>query len=85
MWKLRDYTGQHLLTSVERPWDTLWFLHKVELFKFCFYIALTWYFKLEIIYEIASLFNLKEKKIDLKGKKIRTQDLNCHYTTSTNH
>ena len=30
---------------------------------FCFYITLKWYLKLEIIYESASLFNLKEKKI----------------------
>ena len=30
---------------------------------FCFYITLRRYFKLEIIYESASLFNLKEKKL----------------------
>ena len=28
----------------------------------CFYLTLKWYFKLEIIQESASLFNLKEKK-----------------------
>ena len=29
----------------------------------CFYLTLKWYFKLEIIQESASLFNLKEKKL----------------------
>ena len=29
--------------------------------------------------------NLKEKKIDMKGKMIRTHDPNCHYTTLTIH
>ena len=51
---------------------------------FCFYMKLKWYFKLEIIYESASLFNLKEKKI-VKGKGIRTHTLNFHYTTLTIH
>ena len=46
---------------------------------FCFYIRHTWMinFKLEIIYESASPFNLKEKKIVMKGKRIRTHDLNA--------
>ena len=52
---------------------------------FCFYITLRRFFKLEIIYKCASIFNLKQKKIDVKGKRIRIYDLNCHYTTLITH
>ena len=60
-WKRK---GQHLLTSHQNA------LSPVMIFTqgrtlFCFHITLRWYFKLEIIYESASLFNLKEKKIDV--------------------
>ena len=39
-----------------------------------FYITLRRLFQAGNVHESASLFNLKEKKIDMKGSRIRTHD-----------
>jgi len=65
--------GQHSLTSVERPLDTFWNLHKVELFS-ALISHLLMIFQAGNVHESASLFNLKEKQIDMKGSRILTHD-----------
>ena len=54
---------------------------------FCFYITLRRYFKLEIIYESSSLFNLKEKKLmcRARGFEPMTEIATTPHLTATNH
>ena len=58
------------------------FLHKVELFSISHLDDISsWKSFMNV--QVSS--NLKEKKIDMKGKRIRTHDPKCHYTTLAIH